>query len=79
MEIEKNPGWDWRVKYQDGDEQDEMLVFGAMTIDDALRDAHGSLSSCALMGIEPDYTILLIERLPIDQHHLLPTTVDEPR
>lgn len=63
MEIEKRTGWDWVIIYQVGDHPiEEMNVFGAMSIDEALRDAHQSLSACELMGIEPDYQILGVIR-----------------
>lgn len=68
MEIEKRPGWDWRVTYRAWDKPGELLVFGAMTIEQALQDARDDLSACELAGVEPDYEILSIERLPIGEH-----------
>lgn len=56
-------GWRWCVGYVDGDTTEEMIVYGAMTIEEALRDAHQSLSACQALGIEPDYVITAIERL----------------
>lgn len=62
--IEKRQGRDWEISYLAGDDPEEiMLVFGAMTIDEALRDAHQSLSSCYIFGIEPDYEIIAITRI----------------
>lgn len=67
MEIEKRPGWDWEVDYIAFDEPGTLLIFGAMTIEDALTEARDDLTACELMGVEPDYEILGIKRLPIDR------------
>lgn len=61
MRVEKRPGWDWIVRYIMDDMPEEMVVFGAMTIEDAVADAHCSL---APVGFEDnDYQILAVERL----------------
>lgn len=61
--VEKRPGYDWVCIYQRIDEElSRMEIFGCMTADDALKESHNSLSSCELLGIEPDYQILGIIR-----------------
>lgn len=64
MKFEKRPGWDWLVKYNLFDDPGEMMVFGAMSIDAALRDARQSLTASEIFGMEVDYEILAIERMP---------------
>lgn len=41
-QIEKRPGFDWTITYEDDDEVFEMAVFGAMSIDEAISDARSS-------------------------------------
>lgn len=67
IEVEKRPGWDWEIDCIVFDEPSTVLVFGAMTIEEALEEARDDLTACELMGIEPDYEILGIKRLPIDR------------
>ena len=64
MDIEKRPGWDWLVKYNMFDEPGEMLVFGAMTIEQAIDDARGSLAPPPGV-VDWDYEILSVERLAL--------------
>ena len=61
MQIEKGPGWDWLVKYEweEGD-QDVLSVFGCLTIEEAVKEARYSLDSGDFC-----YAILSAERLPI--------------
>ena len=63
MQFEKRPGWDWLVKYRMFDEPGEVFVFGAMTIEQAIEDAHCSLGPPSFA--DWDYEILSAERLPI--------------
>lgn len=67
IKVEKRPGWDWVAIYQWGDEPiDVVNIFGAMSVDEALRDAHASLSSSDLTGEEDDYQIFAVIR---DDHY----------
>jgi hypothetical protein len=48
MEIEKSPGYDWDVDYEDVDVEggtQTMSIFGKMTIEEAVAEARFSLSS----------------------------------
>lgn len=55
--IATGKGLDWKVIYTDKHgEVCEMVVFGNSTIDDALRDARGSLDSTV-----QDYVIIAIQ------------------
>jgi hypothetical protein len=46
MEVEKRPGWDWEIEYEEEDEGqvtvEVMSVFGAMSVDEAIADARSS-------------------------------------
>lgn len=43
-EFTRGPGYDWAIYYQfDDAEHDQMLVFGQITLEDALREARYSL------------------------------------
>ena len=64
MQIEKRPGWDWLVKYNMFDEPGEVFVFGAMTIEQAIKDARYSLAP-PFPDMDWDYEILSAERLPL--------------
>lgn len=62
--IEKNPGYDWVVSYQSEDEPvEEMDVFGAMSIEAALKEAHLSLTALDDPEEKANYTILGIRRV----------------
>lgn len=56
--VEKRTGWTWYVAYQDGDDPVEEMIVSAMTIEQAVQEAHYSLSGSVLIGVEPDYVIL---------------------
>lgn len=61
--IEKKPGRDWVVTYQSEDEPvEEMDVFGAMTVEAALKEAHLSLTALDTPEIKTDYVILGVRR-----------------
>lgn len=61
--IEKRTGWDWLIIYQMDDEPYETMdVFGSMTIEDAAREAHYSLSPPKGMEGEYDYQIVAVIR-----------------
>jgi hypothetical protein len=63
MKVEKNPGWDWKVIYQSYDDpKDIMYIFGQMSIEDALKEAHYSLRGFNSES-EQDYTILGVYRI----------------
>ncbi len=63
VEIEKRPGWDWVCLYQMFDSPTEELhIFGAMSFDEALRDAIADLTACELLGQTPNYQIFAIIR-----------------
>lgn len=63
IKVEKRPGWDWVALYQMGDDPvDEVDIFGAMSVDEALRDAHASLSNSHFTGEEDDYQIFAVIR-----------------
>ncbi len=69
IKVEKRPGRDWFVLYQFEDDPPSVMdVFGAMTIDEALSDAHSSLDNRGLSGFPsvdeapPAYSILGIWR-----------------
>lgn len=54
LTIEKRPGWDWIVVYDDEDgERAEMTVFGCARIEDAVRDARSSF--------QPDDPVAILE------------------
>jgi hypothetical protein len=62
--IEKNPGYDWVVTYQFEDEPvEEIVVFGAMTVEAALKEAHLSLTASDTPEMESDYAILGVRRV----------------
>jgi hypothetical protein len=62
MKIEKNPGPDWSVVYQFGDDEPQLMaVFGQETVEDALKEAHYSLKAPGLEDAEP-YKILGVIR-----------------
>lgn len=61
--IEKNPGYDWVVTYQSEDEPvEELDVFGAMTVEAALKEAHLSLTALDTPEMKSDYVILGVRR-----------------
>lgn len=63
VEVEKRPGWDWVALYQWGDEPVAVVdIFGAMSIEEALSDAHMSLSVQDVTGVEDDYQIFAVIR-----------------
>lgn len=67
VKVEKRPGWDWVAIYQWGDEPvDVVNILGAMSVDEALRDAHASLSCSDFTGVEDDYQIFAVIR---DDHY----------
>lgn len=44
--IEKSPGWDWEVDYEDEDGTVEtMSVFGQIRVEDAVAEARHSLNA----------------------------------
>lgn len=50
--YEKGPGHDWSVRYQfDDDEPEEMLVFGQIAIEEALKEARYSLDGINGMNV----------------------------
>lgn len=63
IKIEKRPGWDWVAIYQWKDEPTAVVdIFGAMSIEEALSDAHMSLSVEDVTGIPDDYQIFAVIR-----------------
>lgn len=45
VHIEKRPGFDWTITYENDERVFEMAVFGAMSIDEAISDARSSFDA----------------------------------